>query len=75
MTLAQLQPGTSFRVIGLDPPLRATLKETHGGGSVVILSRPKVREFETLDGRLVQFRDPGRKVETWSSATPVIAEC
>ena len=73
MILSQLQPGTSFHVSGL-PSVRGTLKETHGGGSVVTLSRPKVREFETLDGRLVVFRDPGKRTETWSSSTPVIPE-
>lgn len=74
MTLSQLKPGESFRVLGLEPPLRATLRETHGGGSVVVLSRPKTREFQTLDGRTVVFNDPGRKTETWSSATAVIPE-
>jgi hypothetical protein len=73
MLLNQLQPGTSFHLDGL-PSVRATLVETHGGGSVVSLSRPKTREFTTLDGRQVVFHDPGRKTETWSSETPVIPE-
>ena len=73
MILGQLEPGTSFTVAGL-PHLRATLRETHGGGSVVTLSRPKTREFTTLDGRQVVFNDPGKRTETWSACTPVIPE-
>ena len=74
MTLSQLKPGTHFHVAGLIPPVCATLKEHHGGGSVVVLSRPKTREFVTLAGKTVLFHDPGRKTETWSSATEVMPE-
>lgn len=74
MTLSQLKPGTAFHLPAPLESIRGTLREVHGGGAVVTLSRPKVREFETLDGRFVTFRDPGRKVETWSAATPVIPE-
>lgn len=73
MTLSQLEPGTSFTVVGL-PHLRATLREVHGGGAVVTLLRPKTREFTTLAGKTVVFHDPGKKTETWSSMTPVIPE-
>lgn len=74
MQLNQLSPGTPFRVVGISPPLRATLKEVHGGGAAVIIGRPKEREFTTLDGRRVVFLDPNTRTETWSSMTPVVPE-
>jgi hypothetical protein len=73
MTLSQLKPGTAFHVEGF-PNERASVKDHHGGGTVVILSRPKTREFVTVDGRTVLFHDPGKKTETWASACPVIPE-
>jgi len=74
MTLSQLTPGTSFHLPAPLDSIHGTLRETHGGGSVVTLSRPKTREFTTVAGKTVVFHDPGRKTETWSSQTPVVPE-
>jgi hypothetical protein len=45
MTLSQLKPGQAFHLPAPLDGIHGTLKEVHGGGAVVTLSRPKVREF------------------------------
>jgi len=55
MTLSQLEPGTSFTVVGL-PHLRATLREVHGGGAVV------THAVEAEDPRIHHARGEDRRV-------------